>query len=281
MSGRPTRRGRQSQANKRGQAGSVSRGNSAGRGDGASSSAPGHVEPQHGEDLVEWMTRPFSSSSSSLTQAQGTLSGKAAANAASSLSSVASVTPSLAPPYPPEDSLELFDHSVGYMLQEDVQRFEGSDDGTQLEEVSKVNAERGGAQEGQQSGSHVPPAAAYCQLCSSDEEGGDDEVTDSMWVPDRREEEEEEAHLQQGRMPSRGQLKGSTQTASHHRAPHVQGTAVSACYSKSSLVWAFFETSASDPTAAICNICLKRISCGQNIIRLGTTCLTRHMSTCH
>ncbi|PIO35356.1 hypothetical protein AB205_0147830, partial [Aquarana catesbeiana] len=182
MSGRPTSRGRRSQANKRGQAGSVSRGNSAGR---AYSSArgrgthlsffseAGRVEPQHAEDLVEWMTKLSSSSSSSLTQAQGTLSGKAAANAASSLGSVASESP------------ELFDHSVGYMLQEDAQHFEGSDDGTQLEEGSNVSPERGGAQEGQQSGSHVPPAAAYCQVCSSNEEGGDDEVTDSTWVPDR------------------------------------------------------------------------------------------------
>ncbi|PIN95034.1 hypothetical protein AB205_0028600, partial [Aquarana catesbeiana] len=277
MSGKPTRRGRQSQANKRGQAGSVSRGNSAGRGHGASSSAPGRVEPQHTEDLVEWMTK---SSSSSSSQAQCTLSGKAAANAASSLSSMASVTPSLASPCPPEESLELFDHSVGYMLQEDAQRFEGSNDGTQLDEGSNVSLDRGGAQEGQQSGSHFPPAAAYCQVCSSDEEGGDDEVTDSMWVPERR-EEEEEAHHQRGRMPSRGQPKGSTLTASHRRAPHVQGAAVSARYSKSSLVWAFFETSASDRTAAICNICLKRISHGQNISRLGTICLTRHMLTCH
>ncbi|PIO13777.1 hypothetical protein AB205_0167380 [Aquarana catesbeiana] len=279
MSGRPTRRGRQSQANKRGQEGSVSRGNSAGRGDGASSSAPGRIELQHAEDLVEWMTKPSSSFSSSLTQAQGTLSSKAAANVASSLGSMASVTPSLAPPCPPEESPELFDHSVGYMLQEDAQRFEGSNDGTQLEEGSNVSPERGGAQEGQQSGSHVPPAAAYCQLCSSDE-GGDDEVTDSTWVPDRR-EEEEEAHHQRSRMPSRGQLKSSTPSASHRRAPHVQGAAVSARYSQSSLVWAIFEMSASNPTAAICNICLKRISRGQNITRLGTTYLTRHMLTYH
>ncbi|PIO13194.1 hypothetical protein AB205_0103550 [Aquarana catesbeiana] len=82
-------------------------------------------------------------------------------------------------------------------------------------------------------------------------------------------------------MPSRGQPKGSTLTASQRRAPHVQGAAVSMHYSKSSLVWAFFEMSASDRTAAICNICLKRISRGQNITRLGTTRLTRHMSTCH
>ncbi|PIO28808.1 hypothetical protein AB205_0163050, partial [Aquarana catesbeiana] len=148
-----------------------------------------------------------------------------------------------------------------------------------VKEGSNVSPERGGAQEGQQSGSHVPPAAAYCQVCSSDEEGGDDEVTDSSWVPDRR--EEEEAHLQRGRMPSRGQLKGSTQTASHRRALHVQDAAVSARYSKSSSVWPFFEMSASDRTTAICNICLKRIWRGQNLTRLGTTCLTRHMSTCH
>ncbi|PIO10043.1 hypothetical protein AB205_0139800, partial [Aquarana catesbeiana] len=272
MSGRPTRRGRQSQANKRGQAGSVSRGKSAGHEDGASSSAPGRAEPQHAEDLVEWMTKPSSSSSSSLTHAQGTLSGKAAGNAASSLGSMASVTPSLATPCPPEESLKLFDHSVGYMVQEAAQRLEGSDDDTELDEGSNVSTDRGGAQEGQQSGSHAPPAAAYCQVCSSDEEGGDNEVTDPTWVPDRR--AEEEAHHQRGRMPSRSQPKGSTLTASHRKAP-------SACYSKSSLVWAFFETSASDRTAAICNICLKRISHGQNISRLGTTCLTRHMLTCH
>ncbi|PIO29381.1 hypothetical protein AB205_0012740 [Aquarana catesbeiana] len=144
MSGRPTRRGRQPQANKRGKAGSVSRGNSAGHGNSASSSAPGRVEQQHVEDLVEWMTKPSSSSSSSLTQAQGTLSGKAAANAASSLSSMASVTPSLAPPCPPEESPKLFDHSVGYRLQENAQHFKGSNDGTQLEEGSNVSPERGG-----------------------------------------------------------------------------------------------------------------------------------------
>ncbi|PIO05118.1 hypothetical protein AB205_0181340, partial [Aquarana catesbeiana] len=148
---------------------------SAGHGDGASSSAhdrgtrlaffsaAGHVEPQHAEDLVVddqavlillILSHPGSG-----------YFGKAAANAASSLGSMASESP------------ELFDHSVGYMLQEDSQHFEGSD-GTQLEEGSNVRPERGGAQEGQQSGSHVPPAAAYCQVCSSDEEGGNDEVTD-------------------------------------------------------------------------------------------------------
>ncbi|PIO38957.1 hypothetical protein AB205_0122110, partial [Aquarana catesbeiana] len=272
MSGRPPRRGRRSQATKRGQAGSVSTANSAGRGH------AGCVDPQHAEELVEWITKRPSSSSSSITQAQSSLPANAAAKVAYSIGSMSSVTPSLAPPSCMEESPELFKHSVGYMLQEDAQRFEGSDDGTQVEEGSNVIPERGGAQEGQETGSHVPPAAAYCQVCSSDEEGGDDEVTDSMWVPDRR-EVEEEAHHQRGRMPSRGQLKGSHPTASHRRSPHVQGAADSLRILKSSLVWAFFDTCAADRTVAVCNICLKRIKRGQNSSRLGTTCLTRQMST--
>ncbi|PIO30330.1 hypothetical protein AB205_0022110, partial [Aquarana catesbeiana] len=210
----------------------------------------------------------------------GTLSGKTAANVASSLGSMASVTPSLAPPCPPEESLELFDHSVGYMLQEDAQCLEGSDDDTELDEGSNMSTDRGGAQEGQQYGSHAPLAAAYYQVCSSDKEGGDDEVTDSTWVPDRR-EEEEEAHHQRGRMPSRGQPKGSTLTASLCKALHVQGAADSPLTFKSSLVWAFFDMCAADHTIAVCNLCLKWIKCGQNSSHLGTTCLTRHMMTCH
>ncbi|PIO11713.1 hypothetical protein AB205_0034650, partial [Aquarana catesbeiana] len=171
---------------------------------------------------------------------------------------MSTVTPSLAPPSCMEESPELFDHSVG----------------------SNVSLKRGGAQEGQETGSHVSPTAAYCQVCSSDEEGGDDEVTDSTWVPDRR-EEEEEARLQQGRMPSRGQLKGSHPIASHHRAKQVQGAADSPHILKSSLVWAFFDTCVADHTIAVCNICLKRIKRGQNSSPLGTTCLTRHMTTSH
>ncbi|PIO12821.1 hypothetical protein AB205_0161470, partial [Aquarana catesbeiana] len=50
---------------------------------------------------------------------------------------------------------------------------------------------------------------------------------------------------------------------------------------KSSLVWAFFDVCTADSTIAVCNLCLKRIKRGQNSSRLGTTCLTRHMTTCH
>ncbi|PIO12694.1 hypothetical protein AB205_0099370, partial [Aquarana catesbeiana] len=263
MSGRPTRRGRCSQATKRGQAGSVSTANIAGHGH------AGRVEPQHAEELVEWMTKP---SSSSVTQTQSTLAANAAAKADSSIGSMSSVTPSLAPPSCPEESLELFDHSVGYMLQEDAKRFEGSDDGTQIGEGSNMSPERGGAQEGQQTGSHVPPAAAYCQICSSDEEGGDDEVTDSTWVPERR-----RRHISN----EAGCPPGASLRAANHRALHVQGAADSARFSKSSLVWAFFEMCAADRTITVCNICLKRIKHGQNSSRLGTTCLTRHMSNSH
>ncbi|PIO15802.1 hypothetical protein AB205_0196600, partial [Aquarana catesbeiana] len=127
MSGRPPRRGRRSQATKRGQAASVSTVNSADRGHGASSaggrearlsffSAAGRViEPEHTEELVEWITKPSSSSSSFVTQAQSSLPPNAAAKVAYSTSSLSTVTPSVAPPSCTEKSPELFDHSVGYM----------------------------------------------------------------------------------------------------------------------------------------------------------------------
>ncbi|PIO38882.1 hypothetical protein AB205_0137800, partial [Aquarana catesbeiana] len=175
-------------------------------------SAAGHViEPQHAEQLVEWITKPSSSSSSSVTQAQSSLPANAAAKAAYSIGSMSTVTPSLAPPSCTEESPELFDHSVGYMLQWEA-----------IELVEEREKEHRGLKE--QEGiynffGHVPPAAAYCQVCSSDEEGGDNEVTDSTWVPDRR--EEEEAHPKRGRMPYRGQLKGSHPIASHRRAPCI------------------------------------------------------------
>ncbi|PIO11154.1 hypothetical protein AB205_0103420, partial [Aquarana catesbeiana] len=283
MSGRPPRRGRCSQATKRGQAASVSTVNSGRRARLSFFAAAGHViEPEHAEELVEWITKPSSSSSSSVTQAQSSFPSNAAAKVAYSSDSLSTVTPSVAPPSCTEKSPELFDHSVGYMLLVDVQQFEGSYVSSQVEEGSNVSLEREGAQKGQKTGSHVPPAAAYCQVCSSEEEGGDDEVTDCTQVPERRKEEEEgDAKLQQGRMSSRGQLKGSHPIASHRRAPQVQGTAGSPLIFKSSLVWAFFDTCAADHTVAVCNLCMKRIKRGQDSSRLGTTCLTRHVMTYH
>ncbi|PIO11598.1 hypothetical protein AB205_0143370, partial [Aquarana catesbeiana] len=174
------------------------------------------------------------------------LPANAAAKAAYSIGSMSTVIPFLAPPSCTEESPEQFDHSVGYMLQEDAQRFEGSDDSTQVEEGSNVSLERGGAQEGQETG-----------------------------------REEEETHLQRGRMPSRGQLKCSHPIASHRRAKQVQVAAGSPHILKSSLVWAFFDMGAADRTVAVCNICLKRINRGQKSSHLDTTCLTRHIMTSH
>ncbi|PIO14935.1 hypothetical protein AB205_0012650 [Aquarana catesbeiana] len=172
MSRRPPRRGRCSQATKRGKAASVSTVNS-GRGTRLSffTAAGRVIEPQHAEELVEWITKPSSSSSSSVTQAQSSLPSKAAAKTAYSTGYLSTVTPSVAPPSSTEESRELFDHSVSYMLLENVHLFEGSDVGSQVEEGSNVSLERGGATEGQETGSHVPPALAYCQVCSSDGEG--------------------------------------------------------------------------------------------------------------
>ncbi|PIO40471.1 hypothetical protein AB205_0208300, partial [Aquarana catesbeiana] len=279
MSRKPPRRGRCSQATKRGQAGSVSTVNS---GHGARLSffsAAGHViEPQHAEELVEWIPKPSSSSSSSVTQAQSSLPSNAAAKAAYSTDSLSTVTPSIAPPssiggVPRTIRPQCQVHAAGgcTVIRRHRCWFP-------VEEESNLSLERGGAQDRQETGSHVPTAAAYCQVCSSDEEGRDDEVTDSTWVPDRR---EEEAQLQRGRMSSRGQLKGIHPTASHRRAPHVHGTTDSLLILKSLLVWALFNTCAADRTVAVCNLCLKRIKRGQNSSRLGTTCLTRHMTTSH
>ncbi|PIO11987.1 hypothetical protein AB205_0008720 [Aquarana catesbeiana] len=219
MSRRPPRRGRRSQATKRGQAGSVSTVNS-GRGAHFSffPAAGCVIKPEHAEELVEWIKKPSSSFSPSVRVVCPSLQLPKRPIAPAPCP----VTPSLAPPSCTEESPELFDHRVGNMLLEDVQRFEGSEVGSQVEEGSNVSLERGGSQEGQETGSHVPPAAAYCQVCSSDEEGGDDEVTDSTWVPARR---EEEAQLQRGRKSSRGQVKSSHPFASHRRAPQVQGAA--------------------------------------------------------
>ncbi|PIO38889.1 hypothetical protein AB205_0060090, partial [Aquarana catesbeiana] len=68
--------------------------------------------------------------------AQSSLPSNAAAKAAYSTGSFFTVTPSVAPPSCTEESPELFDHSVGYMLLEDAQRFDGSDVGSQVEEGS-------------------------------------------------------------------------------------------------------------------------------------------------
>ncbi|PIN91233.1 hypothetical protein AB205_0105890, partial [Aquarana catesbeiana] len=161
MSKRPPRRGRCSQATKRGQAVSVSTVNSGCRGHGASSaggcgaclsffSAAGRViESEHAEVLVEWITKPSSFSSSSVTQAQSSLPSNAAAKVAYSIGSLFTESP------------ELFYQSVGYLLLEDAQQFKGSNDGLQVEEGSNVSLERGGATEGQETDSHVPPAATY------------------------------------------------------------------------------------------------------------------------
>ena len=78
------------------------------------------------------------------------------------------------------------------MMLGDAQQFDCSDVGSQVEEGNNVSLERGGDNDGQETSSHVPTAAAYCQVCSSDEEGGDDEVTDRTWVPERIELESAE-----------------------------------------------------------------------------------------
>uniref|UniRef100_A0A8C5M377 BED-type domain-containing protein n=1 Tax=Leptobrachium leishanense TaxID=445787 RepID=A0A8C5M377_9ANUR len=151
---------------------------------------------------------------------------------------------------------------------------------------SIINLEEGGASDTQITGTHVPPAAAaYCEAGSSDEEiGGDDgdEVTNATWVPDRTEESsEEEEEAQQTRGTTSSLSNRSQSKASDVRAAQVQSAVVSKHTYRNSAVWEFFKKCAADRTIATCNLCQMRIKRGKNIPRLGTTCLRRHMTTCH
>uniref|UniRef100_A0A8C5MHN7 BED-type domain-containing protein n=1 Tax=Leptobrachium leishanense TaxID=445787 RepID=A0A8C5MHN7_9ANUR len=170
------------------------------------------------------------------------------------------------------------------MLLEDAQQLQCSDSNSEIEEGSKISLQGGGASGTQRTSTHVSPAAAaYCEVGSIDEEIGsddDDEVTDSTWVPDRTEEsKEEEAQQKRGRtssMTNRSQSKASEVTAAQ-----VQSAVVSRHMYRKSAVWEFFKKCAADRTVAICNLCQMRIKRGKDIPRLGTTCLRRHMTTCH
>uniref|UniRef100_A0A8C5MB93 BED-type domain-containing protein n=1 Tax=Leptobrachium leishanense TaxID=445787 RepID=A0A8C5MB93_9ANUR len=73
----------------------------------------------------------------------------------------------------------------------------------------------------------------------------------------------------------------SQSKASDVRAAQVQSAVVSKHTSRNSAVWEFFKKCAADPTVAICNLCQMRLKRGKDTGRLGTTCLRRHMNTCH
>ncbi|PIO13008.1 hypothetical protein AB205_0099910, partial [Aquarana catesbeiana] len=287
MSGRPPRKGKRSQAIKRGQAFSVSTANSAGHGHGASSahghgahlsffSTAGHVKPQHAEELVEWIIKP---SSSSVTQAKTSLAANAAAKVAYSIVSMASVSPSLAPPSCPEESPKLFDHSVGYMLQEDVQRFEGSDDGTQVEdEGSTVSPERGGAKKDKKLAVMFPQLQHTARFAPVARREG---MMRSLTLRECLIEERRRRHSSnEAGCP----LGASLRTANrlHHTAElRICRALLTPCIFSKVLWCGPFLRRAADRTIAVCNICLKRINHVQNSCRLGTTCLTRHMSSSH
>ncbi|XP_040203900.1 zinc finger BED domain-containing protein 6-like [Rana temporaria] len=67
-----------------------------------------------------------------------------------------------------------------------------------------------------------------------------------------------------------------------HRASRlVQATVIPRCPPQSSAVWAFFNTCTEDRTVVVCTVCLKRVKRGNNVSRLGTTCMKRHMASYH
>ncbi|PIO37575.1 hypothetical protein AB205_0188470, partial [Aquarana catesbeiana] len=212
------------------------------------------IQPEHAEEVGDWLTKPSSSSSSSATQAETT------------------------PTSAIEESAELFDHSISHLHLDDVQPLLDSDVGPEFEDDRNMSLENG-RNTGKQIGIHVPQAAVYCQVVSSgNDKGGDDdddEVTDAIWVPDRAEEETEDeaAQPQGGRHQER--------VESSHPIPSHSAAVISRPTPQSSAVWAFFSTSAADHTVAICKLCLRHIKHGKYTSHLGTTCLTRHLTSNH
>uniref|UniRef100_A0A8C5P6E1 BED-type domain-containing protein n=1 Tax=Leptobrachium leishanense TaxID=445787 RepID=A0A8C5P6E1_9ANUR len=90
------------------------------------------------------------------------------------------------------------------------------------------------------------------------------------------------------RSPRRGTVMVLTVAAAKARLellrtdiPWVQSAVVSKHTSRNSAVWEFFKKCAADPIVAICNLCQMRRKRGKDSGRLGTTCLRRHMTTCH
>ncbi|PIO33305.1 hypothetical protein AB205_0167480, partial [Aquarana catesbeiana] len=233
------------------------------------------IQAQHAEE-VDWLTKP-SSSSSSVTPAETSAQSTAAARVAYS-ASLSTATPVIAPASGIEESApQLFEHSTSHLLLDNAQPLLDSDLGSAIEEGRNMSLQKGENTGKQQIGSHVPPAATHCQVVSSDNEDGgddDDEVTDMTWVLDRA-EEESEGETQ----PLSGSHHGRVESS--HPIPPDCGAIISQPTFHSSAVWSFFSTCAADCTVAICKLCLKHIKHGKSTSHLGTTCLTRHLTSHH
>ncbi|PIO12879.1 hypothetical protein AB205_0129790, partial [Aquarana catesbeiana] len=224
------------------------------------------IQPQHTEEVVDWLTKLFSSFSSSVTQAETSVQSPAVARV-DKPGFLSTSIPAIAPTSAIEESAKLFDHSVSHLLLDDAQPLLDSDAGSEVEDDRNMSLERG-RNTGRQIGIHVPQAAAYCQVVSSgnDEDGDDDNVvTDEIWVPDIAEEETEGGWHEE-------------RVESSHPIPLHSAAVISRPTPHSSVVWAFFSTSAADRTVAICKLCQRHIKCGKNTNHLGTTCITRHLT---
>ncbi|PIO16051.1 hypothetical protein AB205_0017720 [Aquarana catesbeiana] len=109
---------------------------------------------QHAEEVVDWLTKPSSSSvTQAETSAQSTAEGRVAKPA-----SLSTAIPAIAPTSGMEKSAELFEHSVSHLPLDDAQPLLDSDVGSEVEEGRTMSLQRG-ENTGTQIGIHVPPAA--------------------------------------------------------------------------------------------------------------------------
>ncbi|PIO12878.1 hypothetical protein AB205_0129790, partial [Aquarana catesbeiana] len=177
------------------------------------------IQPQHTEEVVDWLTKLFSSFSSSVTQAETSVQSPAVARV-DKPGFLSTSIPAIAPTSAIEESAKLFDHSVSHLLLDDAQPLLDSDAGSEVEDDRNMSLERGR------------------------NTGG--------WHEERVE--------------------------SSHPIPLHSAAVISRPTPHSSVVWAFFSTSAADRTVAICKLCQRHIKCGKNTNHLGTTCITRHLT---
>uniref|UniRef100_A0A8C5LQ09 BED-type domain-containing protein n=1 Tax=Leptobrachium leishanense TaxID=445787 RepID=A0A8C5LQ09_9ANUR len=318
MSERPKRTGRRSQTQIRGQAASVSGGCAPSRrGRGASSAGArlslfltgaGHLkQQQHTEDLVDWLTRPSSSSESSVSQACSGLQSTSAAKTSNS-ASMSTATPAVASLSYTEESAELFDYSD--MLLEDAQQVQCSDSNSESAVVSKHMYRKSAVWEFFKKYA-TDRTIAICNLCQMRLKRGKDTgrlgttclrrhmttchasrwhntlhrssssssvstptICPAMSLPTTSTDRDVPG-------PSSECDSISSSKASHVRAAPVQSAVVSKNTCRNSAVWEFFKKCAADTTVAICNLCQRRLKRGINTGCLGTTCLRRHMNKCH
>lgn len=118
---------------------------------------------QHAQELVDWLTKPSSNSSSSFTQTQTSLKSSTVAKIVYSVFFV-HIYSCHSPPSGIEKSAELYEQSISHLLLEDAQQLLGFDVGSEVEIWKNNNLDWRGHYLFTKIVSHVLRARAKCKL---------------------------------------------------------------------------------------------------------------------